>query len=361
MSRSPFYVTGRVYLTSSYNGAPFGLSIVVPALAGPYNLGTVVVRAAVNVDPHTAALTITSEPLPQILQGVPLLVRAVNVTVDRPNFIINPTNCNPLSVNAMLTSFLGSTMALSEHFQVTNCAALAFAPKFSASTSGKTSRANGASLFVKLSYPQGRNANIARVKVELPKKLPSRLTTLQKACLASVFNADPANCPAASIVGVARATTPILPVQLSGPAYFVSNGNEAFPDLNILLQGYGVRVDLIGSTYISKSGITSSTFKTVPDVPVTTFELYFPEGPYSALAANGNLCKSGLSMPTEFVAQDGAEIHESTKIAVTGCGKAKASAAGTRKAKAARAGGQAKRRRAGRAARRYTAQERTAR
>lgn len=321
---NPFYVIGNVYLTGSYHGAPFGLSIVVPAVAGPYNLGTVVVRAAINIDPHTAALTVTSEPLPQILQGVPLLVRAVNVTIDRPNFIINPTDCDPLSVNATLTSVLGSTVQLAERFQVTNCATLAFAPKFSASTSGKTSRADGASLFVKLSYPQGHNANIARVKVELPKKLPSRLTTLQKACLASVFNANPGNCPAASVVGVARATTPILPVQLAGPAYFVSNGNEAFPELVVVLQGYGVRVDLIGSTFISKAGITSSTFKTVPDVPVTTFELYLPQGPYSALAANGSLCKSSLSMPTEFVAQDGAEIHRSTKVAVTGCARAKA-------------------------------------
>jgi hypothetical protein len=339
---NPFYVTGRVYLTSSYNGAPFGLSIVVPAIAGPYNLGTVVVRAAVNVDPRTAALTITSEPLPQILQGVPLLVRAVNVTIDRPNFVFNPTNCNPLSVNATLTSALGATAQLAEHFQVTNCAALTFAPKFAASTSGKTSRADGASLEVKLTYPKGNNANIARVKVELPKRLPSRLSTLQKACTAAVFNANPANCPAASIVGIARASTPILPVQLTGPAYFVSNGGEAFPDLEILLQGYGVRVDLVGSTYISKAGITSSTFKTVPDVPVTSFELYLPEGPYSALAANGNLCKGSLAMPTEFVAQDGAEIHESTKIAVSGCAKAK-------KAKAARRAKTAKSRKAGKA------------
>ena len=178
---------------------------------------------------------------------------------------------------------------------------------------------------MKLTYPAGPyDANIARVKVELPKVLPSRLTTLQKACLAATFEANPANCPAASIVGQATATTPVLPVPLSGPAYFVSHGGEAFPSLIVVLQGYGATVDLVGSTFISKAGITSSTFKTVPDVPVGTFELTLPEGPYSALAANSSLCKAKtLAMPTEFVGQNGALVKTSTKIAPTGCAKIK--------------------------------------
>lgn len=192
-----------------------------------------------------------------------------------------------------------------------------------------TSRAKGASLDVKLSYPpgaMGNDANVASVKVDLPKILPSRLPTLQQACIAHTFETDPAACPPASIVGVARTTTPLLPVELSGPVYFVSHGGEAFPSLIIVLQGDGVRVDLTGSTFISKAGITSSTFKTVPDVPVSTFELYLPEGKYSALAALGNLCKeqSKLKMPTQFVAQNGAVIKQSTKIAVSGCAKSKA-------------------------------------
>ena len=111
---------------------------------------------------------------------------------------------------------------------------------------------------------------------------------------------------------------------MEGPAYFVSHGGEAFPSLIVVLQGDGVRVDLVGATFISKAGITSSTFKTVPDVPVSTFELYLPEGRYSALAANGNLCKSTLKMPTEFAAQNGAVIQESTKLKVMGCPKMKA-------------------------------------
>jgi hypothetical protein len=337
---NPFYVSGDVYLTGSYNGAPYGLAFVVPAVAGPLNLGVVVVRAAVNVDPHTAALTVTSEPLPQILQGVPLHIRAVNVTLDRERFIFNPTNCSPLSIRGTMTSALGLSSAVATHFQATNCAALTFHPKFSVTTAGKTSRAGGASLDVRLVEPNaggqsilatnGGQANIARVKVELPKALPSRLTTLQKACTAAVFEANPADCPAASLVGYTKATTPLLPVGLSGPAYFVSHGGEAFPSLIVVLQGYGVSVDLVGSTFISKKGITSSTFAAVPDVPVTSFELYLPEGPYSALAANGSLCKQALKMPTEMVAQNGIVIHQSTPIGITGCAKkAKAKKAST--------------------------------
>ena len=332
---NPYYVSGKAYLTGSYNGAPYGLSFVVPALAGPLNLGTVVVRAAVNVDPSTAALTVTSEPLPQILQGVPLNIRAVNVTMSREHFIFNPSNCNPLSINATLTSALGASEPVSTRFQATNCRALSFTPKFTVTTSGRTSRANGASLDARIQVPAGAQANFAKVKVDLPKQLPSRLTTLQKACTAQTFDANPAGCPAASVIGVAKANTPLLPVQLSGPVYFVSHGGEAFPSLVIVLQGYGVRVDLTATTFISKAGITSSTFNSIPDVPVTSFELYLPEGRYSALAANGNLCATKLRMPTSFVAQDGTEIHQSTPIGVTGCVRAKR-AASARDARVAR-------------------------
>jgi len=326
----PYTVTGgKVYITGPYKGAPFGLSIVNPAKAGPFDLGKVIVRAKIDVNPETAALTITTDEtgpykIPTIIDGIPLQIRHVNVDVNRPGFTFNATNCSPLQITGSLTSSEGASSALSVPYQVTNCAVLAFKPKLTASTVGKTSRAGGASLTVKLGYPAGPyDANIARVKVELPKKLPSRLTTLQKACTAAVFEANPADCPVASIIGHATATTPVLPVPLSGPAYFVSHGNESFPSLIIVLQGYGVTVHLVGSTFISKQGITSSTFKTVPDVPVGTFELTLPEGPYSALAANGSLCKAKLAMPTEFIGQNGAQIKTTTKIQATGCPKAK--------------------------------------
>ncbi len=333
-----------VFLTGPYRGAPFGLSIVVPAQAGPFDLDEngrpVVVRAAIHVDPNTAQVTVSSDPVPQMLQGIPLDVRVVNVTIDRPGFTVNPTSCEKMQIGGTLTSAQGATANLAVPFQVTNCAALAFKPKFAVSTSGKTSKANGASLAVKLTYPKaslGTEANIAKVKVDLPKQLPSRLTTLQQACTASQFAANPAGCPAASLIGHAKAITPILSAPLEGPAYFVSHGGEAFPSLIVVLQGSGVTLDLVGTTFISKTGITSSTFKTVPDAPVGSFELTLPEGKFSALAANGNLCASRLAMPTEFVAQNGARIRQSTPIGVTGCAKKKALTRGQKLAVALRA------------------------
>ncbi len=330
----PFYEKGSLYLTGPYKGAPFGLSIVVPTLAGPFNLGNVVVRARINVDPVTTALTVTSDPLPQILDGIPLRLRTANVTVDRPGFIFNPTSCAQQQITATISGAQGAQAHVSAPFAVSGCAGLHFGPTFKVSTSGKTSRADGASLDAKVTYPSGAQSNIRTVKVELPKQLPSRLTTLQKACAAATFEANPAACPAASVIGTARASTPELPVPLTGPAYFVSHGGEAFPSLEIVLEGYGVRIDLTAATFISKQGITSSTFKSIPDAPVNSFELYLPEGPYSALAANGNLCKSKLVMPTLFTAQDGARLEQNTKIQVTGCPKAKKT---KNKAKASRA------------------------
>ncbi len=329
-----------IYLTGGYKGAPYGLSIVVPLVVGPFTLQTQVVRARIEVDPHTAQLTVTTDPFPTIIDGVPADLRSIDAVIDRPGFMFNPTSCAPMAFGGTATSTEGTAAAIASHFQVGSCQALKFAPNFKVSTQGKTSRANGASLTAKIVYPTGAlgdnqassQSNIARVKVELPKQLPSRLTTLQKACTAAQFESNPAGCPAASMVGHATALTPVLPVPLTGPAYFVSHGGEAFPSLVVVLQGYGTTVDLVGSTFISKAGITSSTFKQVPDVPISSFELTLPEGPYSALAANGNLCKAkSLAIPTEFVAQNGAEIHQQTKIAVTGCSKAKKAAKKTGK------------------------------
>ncbi len=331
---NPFLVEGgKVFLTEGYGGAQFGLSIVVPAVAGPYTLsgttgnGTVVVRAQIFVDPRTAALTVASGPLPTVLDGIPLQLQAVNVRIDRPGFTFNPTSCAHMAITGTLSSSEGMSASVSSPFQVTNCASLAFKPAFKVSASGRTSRADGASLKVQLSYPKaasGSQANIHAVKVDLPKQLPSRLTTLQKACPAATFEANPAACPVDARVGSATASTPIIPVALAGPAYFVSYGGAKFPELVIVLSGYGVTVQLHGETFINpKTDITSSTFRQIPDVPIGSFELNLPEGPYSALAANGSLCKGALKMPSAFVAQNGAEIHESTPISVAGCPKLK--------------------------------------
>ncbi len=327
---NPYTVKGgRVYITGPYDGAPYGLSIVNPAKAGPFDLGDVVVRAKIEVNPENAALTITSDTtgpyaIPQIIDGIPLQIKHVNVSIDKPDFTFNPTNCAPQEIGGGITSSQGTVSELHVPFQVTNCATLGFKPIFKVSTAGKTSRSNGASLDVRLTYPKaafGSQANIGKVKVDLPKQLPSRLTTLQKACPDTVFERNPAACPSDSRVGSATATTPVLPVHLEGPAYFVSHGGAKFPELIIALTGQGVTVYLRGETFISPQGITSSTFRTIPDVPIGVFELKLPQGSDSALAANGNLCRSTLKMPTNFVAANGMSIKQSTQISVTGCAK----------------------------------------
>jgi uncharacterized repeat protein (TIGR01451 family) len=321
---NPYTVTGgQVFLTASYKGAPFGLSIVNPAKAGPFDLGKVIVRAKIEVDPLSAVLTVTTDPIPHILDGIPLQIKHVNVTIDRPGFVFNPTNCSAFKLTGAIGSVQGASSSVEDAFQITNCAALKFAPKFSASTSAKTSKAKGASLSVRLTYPKGpfgTYANVAKAKVSLPKQLPSRLTTIQKACTAAVFERSPTSCPAASLIGHVKVITPQVPVPLEGPAYFVSHGGEAFPDVTIVLKGYGITVELVGSVLI-RNGITTTTFKATPDAPFNSFELSFPEGPYSALAANANLCKSKLTMPTELTAQNGAIFKQATQIKVNGCPK----------------------------------------
>jgi hypothetical protein len=329
----PFYQTGQVYFTGPYAGAPFGLSVVVPAVAGPFNLGNVIVRVALSINPTTAQVTATSSAFPQIIDGVPLRIRTVNVTLNNAAFTFNPTNCSALSITGTIHSTAGANASVSSPFAAAGCKNLPFKPGFTASTAGRASKAGGASLVVKVTSkggPQtgGGEANIRSVKVDLPKQLPSRLTTLQKACTEAQFNTNPAGCPAASAVGIATAATPILAHPLVGPAYLVSHGGAAFPDLEIILQGEGVTLVLDGNTSIKK-GITSSTFKTVPDAPISSFELKLPTGKFSVLGANVpakdnyNLCGQTLSMPTAITAQSGAVVKQSTKIAVTGCGKVK--------------------------------------
>ena len=318
---NPVYVQGKIYLTGPYSGGPFGVSVEVPAIAGPFNLDEngkpVIVRGSIHVNPTTAQASVVTDSLPTILQGIPLQVKTVGVTLDRPGFAFNPTNCEPLTINGTATSTQNTHATVSSRFQAANCAALAFKPKFSALTNAKTSKSGGAYLHVRVVAGSGQ-ANIGKVRVDLPRQLPSRLGTLQKACTAAVFEANPARCPEGSLVGSAIAVTPILNEPLAGPAYLVSHGGAAFPDLDIVLQGEGITLLLTGNTNIKK-GITSSTFNTVPDAPVSSFELTLPQGPYSALAANGNLCQTKLVMPTQFVAQNGMVLKQNTHIEVEGC------------------------------------------
>jgi hypothetical protein len=351
---APFWQSGPVFLTGPYNGGPFGLSVVVPAKAGPYNLGNVVVRASVRVNPVTAAVSVVSDPLPLMVDGVPLRVQTVNVVVGKESdFTFNPTNCSQLAVTASVAGTGGTTASVSSPFAASGCAGLPFKPVFTASTQGKATKAQGASMDARLSFPAaaagssspGVDANIASFKVELPKQLPSRNTTLQKACLAATFEANPAACPSASEIGTATAVSPVLSSPLAGPVYLVSYGGEKFPQLVMILQGEGVTVDVTGTIFVSKAGITSVTLRTVPDAPISSFELKTPKGPFSILTSfvpakrEFSLCGQTLRMPTTITAQNGAVVKQDTPVKIEGCQTVKKKKKKAKAKKAARKAG----------------------
>jgi hypothetical protein len=320
----PYGFSGHVYLTGPYGGAPFGLSVVVPASAGPFDLGEVVTRAAIDIDTYTARVAIASS-LPRIVGGVPLRLRSLSVTIDRAGFLLNPTDCGTLATESTLTGFTPgtgatATQSLATPFQVGDCAKLAFKPSLHAYSGARTSREKGASIEVRLTQGS-REANLREVEMQLPKRLPTRDSTLKQACPAALFEAGPppGACPPGAQVGGASVKTPVLPGELRGPAYLVSHGSAAFPDLDLILRDDGVEVVLVGHTHISSAGITTSTFEDLPDVPITSAVVTLPLGERSVLSANGNLCKGTLRAPSTILAQSGVKVAQNTRIAVRGC------------------------------------------
>ena len=245
--------------------------------------------------------------------------------VDRPNFEFNPTDCTPTAINGTLTGYEGTSAGVSSPYQVANCGALPFAPKLTATVQGKATKANGTTFAVTVESPGLGQANIHKVDLTLPEVLPSRLTTIQKACLEAVFNANPAACDEGSVIGEGIVHTPVFKNPLRGPAYLVSHGGAAFPDVEFVLQGENITLILDGKTDIKK-GITYSRFETAPDAPFTKFESIFPAGPHSALTANVpesenfSLCKHTLTVPTEITGHNGALIGQNTKVQLLGCG-----------------------------------------
>jgi hypothetical protein len=313
----PAYLHGTVYLTGPVGGAPYGFAISIPEIVGPFNLesplGTPgVLPATVNVDPHTAQLTITA-PLPVVLNGVPLHVRLVNITIDRPGFGVNPTNCSQLSVNAAING-----VAASVPFQVAGCDKLTFAPQASASAPGHTSVAKGAGFDMKLKVPPG-SSNLASVSVVLPVELQPRLSpTLSLACDPAPYAADPSSCK--SDVGTVFATSPVLPDPLTGHVHLVNVTGAFLPSLQVPLSADGVTIALSGSVNLVHTLTTK--FTDLPDVPINNFELNFPEGPASALqTGETNLCAEKLSAHATFIAQDGATSIQTLPVALTGCSK----------------------------------------
>ena len=324
----PYWVHGQAYLTAPYRGAPFGVALVLPADLGPFKVGRIVVLAALRVDRTTGALTIATDRLPQNVDGIPLRTRQLVISIDRPGFMVDPTNCSRTTVSGVATGALpdgssGSSVAVGSNYHVVGCRGLPFAPKIVATVAGRATRAGGASLKVIVTASPGE-ANIGKVKVDLPRQLPARQSTLRKACPAAVFAANPAGCPRGSLVGTAQARTPLLRTELSGPAYLVSHGGQKFPDLSIVLQAEGIEIVLTGATSIRR-GVTSSAFRAVPDERFEQFELTLPRGPHSLLGSfvtgrrPQDLCGRRMRMPNLFTGQNGAVVKRATKVSVSGC------------------------------------------
>lgn len=304
----PLYVPGKVYLAGPYKGAPLSLVVVVPSVAGPYDLGNVVVRAAIEVDPHTAQVTTVSDPLPQIIEGIPLRARVIRVNLDRPGFALNPTNCEHLSVDAQVTGDQGGTANLSNHFQMANCAGLPFEPKLSIRLSGGLKRLGHPAIRAIFRSGPGQ-ANVRKVSVTLPNGELLDNAHIRTICTRVAFAAE--NCPPGSIVGRAKAVTPLLDEPLEGLAYLRSSSNE-LPDLAVALKGQ-VDFELAGKID-SVNGRLRSTFQSIPDVPVSEFVLDLVGGKKGLLINSNPICGRHLRALVKTTGQNGARMNTRTEL-----------------------------------------------
>jgi hypothetical protein len=313
---SPFYVnTGKAYLAGPYKGAPLSLAVVTPAVAGPFDLGSVVVRNALRVDPATAQITAVSDPLPTILHGIPLDLREVRVSIDRDRFTLNPTSCDPMQVSSTITSSAGKSANPSSRFQVASCERLAFKPSLKLKVSGATKRAAYPKLRAELKAKPGE-ANIAKVSVALPHSEFLAQEHIKTICTRVQYAAD--QCPAGSIYGQATAWSPLLDQPLSGPVYLRSSSNP-LPDLVVALKGQ-IDIDLAGRIDSVNGGIRN-TFSLVPDAPVSKFVLEMQGGKKSLLVNSRNLCAKGAGKATVKMDGQNGKAHDSSPVLGTSCGK----------------------------------------
>jgi hypothetical protein len=313
---TPIDVPGKVYLAGPYKGAPLSLAVITPAVAGPFDLGNVVVRNALYIDPETAQARAVSDPLPTILKGIPLDLRSVALKIDRPAFTLNPSNCSPTSVLGSATSVFNQVASLSMPFQTDECSRLGFKPKLSLSLKGGTERSDYPALTAVLTARPG-DANIARTVVAMPHSEFLAQNHIRTICTRVQFAADA--CPAGSIYGEAKAVTPLLDKPLEGPVYLRSSSNP-LPDLVAALHGQ-IDVDLVGRIDSVKGGIRAS-FDSVPDAPVTKFILKMRGGKKGLLENSRNLCNSTNRATVEMDAQNG-RAADSTPELKNGCKKAR--------------------------------------
>jgi hypothetical protein len=325
---TPLSLNGNVYLAGPYKGAPLSLAVVTPAVAGPYDLGTVVVRAALNVNPATAQINAVSDPIPNVFGGVKLDIRSIDLNMNRSQFMLNPTACaagatagtingggsNPASAAGW------SSQAVSAAFQATGCPLLGFKPTLTARISGPTKRAKNPRISVMVKAKEGQ-ANIARTALNLPHSLFLDQGHIKTICTRVQLAAQ--QCPANSVYGYAEATSPLLANSLSGPVYLVSSQNK-LPDLLVDLHG---QIDIqLDGVISSKHGGLKTVFGELPDVPLSSFALNMKGGKKSLLQNSANLCKSPQLAILNMKGQNGKTVKtNSLRLNIAACGGKKKS------------------------------------
>ncbi len=322
----PFHFSGAVFLTGPYKGAPFGLAIVVPAVTGPFDLGPVVVRASVLVDPRTARLTISSDPFPRVLGGIPLRLQSLELTTnDRPRLFTTPTSCGKQEITGSAVNETGTSALLSAPFFVGDCGDLRFSPRVSASTEGRASRLGGIALRLAIRNGRGRQANLRSVAIGFPPQLSPRLSAIQGACPAATFAASAELCPPTSAIGTASVQSPIFNAPFEGSAYLVSRGKQALPRIVLIMNAEGTTLELFGSLSLSKRGTLSTIFNALPDAPISSFVLTLPKGPHSALGASflqgagGPLCGRKIRMTLKpIIGYNNARAQRAARVRCNG-------------------------------------------
>lgn len=317
---TPLHAPGKAYLAGPYKGAPLSLAVITPAIAGPFDLGTVVVRIALHVDPETAKVTATSDPLPTILDGIPLDVRQIAFELTRNQFTLNPTSCDPMSIAGSLTTITGAVSPLAVPFQVGGCSSLGFKPKLALQLKGGTRRGAHPALIANLTYPStGNYANVRTAQVALPHSEFLDQAHIGTICTRVQFAVD--QCPANSVYGKGSATTPLLGEPLSGPVYLRSS-NHALPDLVVDLHGQ-VDVVLVGRVDSIHGGIRT-TFEAAPDAPVSKFTLQMQGGRKGLLVNSTNICRHPkANRATSLLEGQNGKVFDTRPVLATSCRKAK--------------------------------------
>jgi hypothetical protein len=304
----PFHATGKIYLSGSFKGAPLSLAVITPAVAGPYDYGTVVVRTALDIDQHDAHVIADSEVVPSIIGGIPLRMRSIQVNIDRPNFMLNPTNCSPMSVGSQGIGDQGTVANFSSYFHVDNCETMPFKPTMKIEQlggKGQTERAKDPSMRFNLTT-RGGNSNVKSVAVTLPKAFAIDQRHLGNICSKAQLAAN--RCAGKAAIGTVSVETPLLEKPLLGLAYAVS-GFGKLPHLAFLLEGQVTLVPEAESSSV-KGGHLKTVVPIVPDAPIGKFHLTLYGGKRGYLTNTRSLCASPSTTTVEYAAQSGKKLTQ---------------------------------------------------